>query len=151
MKNRTEKRVRRRWRKEPHCPLRQNNHSTFKQLVHLSISSIICSKKLILCIFFSEKITVLFLPRPLLNYHHLAIKIKAEHQFAKHFEISMRNIVHGLGTRNNKRKHENEQGKIWWWPFYNKTIHTECLLYMVSVSDRHNSISVVSCYQAPSK
>lgn len=48
----------------------------------------------------------------------------------------MRKIMHGLGTRNNERKYENRQGKIWWWLFYKKKkIHTECLLDMMSVSD----------------
>ena len=81
----------------------ENNHSIFQQVVHLS------SPSTIRVFSFLRKVNVLFLPKPLFNYHHMAVKNKAEQQFAKYPDISLRSNMHGLGSRNNERKGENRQ------------------------------------------
>ena len=58
---------------------------------------------------FLRKINVVFLPKLLFNYHHMAVKNKAEQQFAKYLDILLKSIMHGLGSRNNERKGENRQ------------------------------------------
>jgi hypothetical protein len=39
----------------------------------------------------------------------MAVKNKAEQRFAKYLDISLRSIMHGLGSGNNERKGENRQ------------------------------------------